>query len=126
MAAQSPEVDAFMRSLDHPAKREIETFRQTILGADKSIAEGIKWKAPSFRTTEYFATVHLRTKEGFGVILHLGAKVRAGAKVAIDDPAGMLQWLAKDRALVTFRDAKDLAAKRAAFRRVVQQWIRHV
>jgi hypothetical protein len=72
MAVRSPEVDAFMGSLDHPAKREIETIRQTILGADTSIAEGIKWKALSFRTTEYFAT------------------------------------------------------KRAAFRRVVQQWIRHV
>jgi len=55
----SEAVDAFMAALDHPFKVEIEAIRQAILGADPRIREGIKWNAPSFRTTEYFATTHL-------------------------------------------------------------------
>jgi len=64
-SASAPEnVEAFLASLDHPFKPEILALRQVILGADPSIAEGIKWNAPSFRTSEYFATMHLRAKDG--------------------------------------------------------------
>ena len=93
-------VDAFMMSLDHPFKAEMEAVRRVILGVDPSIAEGIKWSAPSFRTVEYFATFHLREKVGFSVILHLGAKARDGARPVIPDPTGLLRWLGKDRAIV--------------------------
>jgi hypothetical protein len=49
-------VDEFLRALDHPFKSEIETMRKIILGAHPTVSEGTKWNAPSFRTTEYFAT----------------------------------------------------------------------
>jgi hypothetical protein len=49
-------VDDFMAALDHPFKRGIEALRKLVLGIDSSIAEGIKWNAPSFRTTEYFGS----------------------------------------------------------------------
>jgi hypothetical protein len=55
-------VDAFMATLKHPHKPAIEEVRRVIFGADPSIAEGVKWNAPSFRTTGYFATTHLRAK----------------------------------------------------------------
>lgn len=121
-------VDGFMAALDHPCKREIEVLRRLVLAVDPAIAEGIKWNAPSFRTTEYFATTHLRAKAGIGVILHLGAKARdlpAGG-VAIDDPVGLLEWLGKDRARVTFASMKELVDKGAAFQAVLRQWIGHV
>jgi hypothetical protein len=121
-------VDEFMRALDHPFRKEIEAIRAAILGSDRSIAEGIKWNAPSFRTSEYFATMNLRVKKGVGVILHLGAKVRelpAGG-VAIDDPEKLLKWLGKDRAMIVFTDFADFRAKKAAFERIVRQWIVHV
>lgn len=126
--APNDEVDAFLAALDHPHKRDIEAVRKIVLGCDPSIADGIKWNAPSFRTTEWFATTHLRAKVGIGVILHLGAKARdlPPGGMAIDDPTALLQWLGKDRAMVTFRDAKDLAAKRSAFEAVVRQWIEFV
>jgi hypothetical protein len=57
-------------------------FRQIILDADASIAEGIKWNAPSFYTSEYFATIQLRAKDGVQVILHLGAKWWGGLEGA--------------------------------------------
>ena len=117
-----------MLALDHPYKKEIEVLRRIILGAHPSIAEGIKWNAPSFRTTEYFATFHLRAKEGVGLILHLGAKARgpAAPKVEIKDPARLLRWLGKERAMVTFSDAKDVGFKKRAFDAVLKEWIRFV
>ncbi len=121
-------VDAFMATLVHPLKNEIEQVRALILRVDPSIAEGIKWNAPSFRTSEYFATTNLRSKSGFGVILHLGAKSRTlpVGGVAIPDPDHLLQWLAKDRAAVTFRDSEDFRVRAIAFQNILRQWITYV
>lgn len=127
-ADTSAAVEEFLRALEHPRKKEIEELRRILLAADPAIAEGVKWNAPSFRTTEYFATFHLRAKAGIAVILHLGAKVRdnSTAGAAIDDPEQLLQWLAKERAMVTFGGLDDVRAKRAAFTAIVRQWIRRV
>lgn len=129
-AAQNPLlqiVDAFIDALDHPFKHEIIALRQSILTADARIEEGIKWNAPSFRTTEYFATFHLRAKEGVQIILHLGAKKRANEKcVTIADPQALLTWLGPDRASVTFRDLDEIEAKRSAFTEIVRAWIEFV
>lgn len=122
------DVETFLASLEHPFKQEILAIRQIILNADPGIAEGIKWKAPSFRASEYFATVNLRAKDGVQVILHFGAKKRDDltARAAIADPESLLEWLASDRALVKFRDLKELDAQRSAFTNVIRQWIKHV
>ena len=124
----SEAVDRFMATLEHPFKAEIEAIRLLMLAVDPGIREGIKWNAPSFRTTEYFATTNLRSKAGIGVILHLGARVRTlpADGVKIDDPAKLLRWLGKDRATVEFGSSADLEKKAAAFRSVLRQWIRYV
>jgi hypothetical protein len=44
----------------------------------------------------------------------------------MDDPAGVLKWLAKDRAMAMFVDMKDIGARKAAFERIVREWIRRV
>lgn len=122
------DVEIFLAALDHPLKPEILALRQTILDADPSIAEGIKWNVPSFRTSEYFATMHLRAKDGIQVILHLGAKTRdtAAAGFVIADPEALLEWLAPDRASAKFRDVSDIDARRSAFTDIIRQWITHV
>src|SRR5512132_4124792 len=128
-SASAPEsVETFLASLEHPAKPEILALRQLLLAADPTIAEGIKWNAPSFLTSEHFATMNLRVKAGVGVILHFGAKKSAISTtgVAIPDPESLLEWLAKDRATVTFRDLKDIEAKRSAFTTIIRAWIKHV
>jgi hypothetical protein len=119
-------LDDFMRELDHPLKKDIETVRQIILNVDPGIGEAIKWNAPSFRTTDFFATVNLRSMECVQLIFHTGAKVKATAAtgISIADPAGLLKWLAKDRCLVTLGAGKDIQARRAAFEAVVREWIR--
>ena len=124
-ADTSAAVDAFMATLEHPCTALIEALRRIILRADPSIAEGIKWKSPSFRTGEYFATVNLRAKAGIGLILHFGAKVQQlpAVAAAIDDPQHLLRWLAADRAMLEFVDLSDLAAKESALSAIVRQWI---
>jgi hypothetical protein len=121
-------VDEFMSTLEHPCQEEIQALRGAILGADPGIAEGIKWKVPSFRTTEYFATMNLREKKGIGLILHLGAKVReiAPEGLRIEDPQKLLRWLAPDRATIVFRDLGHLEAEKADFQAVIRDWILHV
>jgi hypothetical protein len=121
-------VDRFMAALEHPHKPEIEALRQAICAVDPSISEGVKWNAPSWRTTDYFATTHLRAKTGFGLILHLGAKARdmPDGRLAIADPGGLLKWLGKDRAQVGFASAADFTARLPALQAIIRQWITHV
>lgn len=128
-SASNPEsVESFLASFDHPCKEEILALRQIILAADPTITEGIKWNVPSFQTSEHFATLNLRAKNGVGVILHFGAKKNdiSTTGVSIPDPDSLLEWLAKDRAIVTFRDLNDIAARQSAFTNLIRQWIQHV
>ena len=127
-ADTSEAVDEFMVTLKHPSIAEISALRTIVVGVDKSIGEGIKWNAPSFRTSEYFATTNLRAKAGIGLVLHLGAKVRElpVGGVKITDPTKLLRWLAEDRAMVEFTSLKDIKENAAALQAVVRQWIRYV
>jgi hypothetical protein len=82
----------------------------------------------NFRTDEYFATVHLRSKVGIGLILHRGAKARAlpAGGLMIDDPGKLLKWLDADRALVEIASAEELERRRDALTALLRQWIRYV
>lgn len=121
------DVEAFLASLEHPFEREVLALRQLILGVDPRISEGIKWNAPSFRTSEWFATFQLRAKDGVQLILHLGAKKRPGTEgLELADPASLLEWLGPDRASVKFRDLKHVEQTRAAFVELIRQWIDRV
>lgn len=128
-AASVPgDVDAFLAALEHPHKPEIVALRRIILGADASIGEGIKWNAPSYRTSDWFATTHLRARRGVQIILHFGARKRDGftPRADIPDPASLLEWLADDRASATFQDAADVEAKQTAFAELIRAWIRQL
>lgn len=121
-------VDQFMAALNHPCKVEIEALRAALRAFDPAIAEGVKWNAPSWRTSEYFATTHLRAKTGFRLILHRGAKARElpDGGLALADPTGLLKWLGRDRTQVEFASPADFAAKLPALQAVIQQWIRQL
>ncbi|MCC6405702.1 MAG: DUF1801 domain-containing protein [Planctomycetes bacterium] len=121
-----PAVVAFLRELDHPLKAEIAVVRELVLAASPEVGEGIKWNAPSFRTIDYFATINLRSRDAVQLVFHNGAKVKASARagLAIDDPTGLVRWLAKDRGLVTLGAGAELREKRAAFQELVRSWIR--
>lgn len=119
-----PEADvaAFTKALDHPLKKEIEAVRKTILAAG-DISEGIKWNAPSFRTADDFATMHLRSASDVQIIFHTGAKAKGKVmqgKVA--DPAGLLRWLAKDRAMASLGAGAALRANLPALTALTRAW----
>jgi hypothetical protein len=122
----SADVETFLASLDHPFKPEILTIRRIFLEADLSIQEDIKWNVPSFYTSEYFATFHLRAKDRVGVILHFGAKKRDTTGITISDPELLLEWLGPDRAMIAFRDLNDVATKQLALTNIIRDWIRYV
>jgi hypothetical protein len=122
-ATQPAAVDAFVAKLRHPLEAEITVLRKLLRGADRRVVEEIKWNAPSYKLAEHFATFNLRKRDAIQIVFHTGAKRKATAKAPqIDDPQSLLQWLAKDRALVTLR-ATDVKPKSAALRALVKQWI---
>lgn len=109
----------------HPLASDIDAARAMILAVDPRIREAVKWNAPSYRTTDFFATVNLRVKDHVQLVFHTGAKVKATATtgVTIDDPAGLCRWLGKDRCLVTLGAGPDLVRHRPAFEALVRQWL---
>jgi hypothetical protein len=111
----------------HPSGDAINRVRQIIRDAVPDAVESLKWNAPSFSTTDHFATFFLggkRRAAEFQVILHLGAKPRLDSTVRsrVSDPDALLEWRSPDRAVVTFRDEGDVAAKASAFRELVREW----
>ena len=119
-------VDKFMAKLEHPHKDAVELIRRIMCETDAAIEEGVKWNAPSFRTKEYFATTHLKGNDGIGIVLHMGAKVRDTPAFQLEDPQGLLKWLAKDRAMMNFAGIHDVKAHEEAIQAIVRQWIASV
>jgi hypothetical protein len=118
-----PAVAAFLEALDHPLKKQIVVARKIILGVDPAIVEGVKWNAPSFRTTDYFATMHLRATDQLQMVFHRGAKARAAKAMAIPDPGGLMKWLAPDRCLVSLGKGRVFTANRPALAAIVRAWV---
>jgi len=118
------DIDTFLERLEHPRTAEIALLRSRILAADPRIRESGKWNAPSFALDDHFATFKLRPVTTVQLVLHTGAKVKSSPTVmVIDDPSGLLTWVAPDRCLATFVDLDDVRAKQAALVAILQQWI---
>lgn len=121
------DVTAFMASLDHPRKAEIEALRRLVLSADPRLREQVKWNAPSFAVTDDLVTLRLNPPPMLQVVLHTGAKKRAmPLDIAIDDPAGLLRRLAPDRAIIELSSPAEIEANGAALVEVVRQWVAQV
>lgn len=118
------DVETVLAAAAHPLRADIDLVREWTRSAAPGIEEGVKWNAPSFRTTEWFATIHLRTTAQVQVVLHLGAKAGgAVAEATIPDPDGLLKWLGKDRAMASLGLGMALRGRRAAWRRIVAAWV---
>ncbi|MBJ6979251.1 DUF1801 domain-containing protein [Luteimonas sp. MC1895] len=120
-------VQSFLAALDHPLKQEVVALRKVLLKADPKITEEVKWNAPSFKTSEHFATMHLRAKNSLQLILHLGARSkRTVPRDAIADPHMLLKWLGPDRASIGITGREDLVQKSGPLVAIVREWIKHV
>jgi hypothetical protein len=124
--AGSTTVDSYLSELEHPLKGEVIALRALLLAVDSSITDEIIWNAPSFRTSEHFATLNLQGKGSLQLILHVGGTKHSIPAGTVSDPEGLLNWLASDRAAVSFRGVGDIAARGDALTAVIRQWIKHI
>jgi len=116
----------FLAELEHPLKTEIEEVRRIILRADERLTEHIKWNAPSFcHHDEDRITFNLRGKGFFTLVFHRGAKVKEPLENGplIEDKTGLLQWMANDRATMTFSDMDDVIAKQDKLTELIRSWL---
>ncbi|TMV46843.1 DUF1801 domain-containing protein [Paenibacillus mesophilus] len=120
------QVVEYLSNLQHPLKQEIEEVRKIILSADPRFTEHIKWNAPSFCIQEEDrVTFNLQGKGFFRLVFHCGAKSKdnKGKERLFEDPTGLLEWAAVDRAIVKFTDMHDVKAKKEKLEEVIAKWI---
>lgn len=122
-ASAKADVDAFLRDLKHKRKDDIQAIRAIVRAADRKIVERIKWNAPSYGYDDDRVTFRLQPKDAVQLIFHRGAKKRTDAFV-FDDDTGLLEWLADDRAAVTFKDQANIRAKKARLTHLVRSWMK--
>jgi hypothetical protein len=119
-----PDVDAYMAALDHPLKGVVEAVRTALIGSDSAIGEQIKWNAPSFTWQgEDRVTFNIRPNAPLLLIFHRGAKAKDDAGFAFEDETGLLDWKARDRAVVTIASEADWAANGAAITGLIRRWM---
>jgi hypothetical protein len=121
----SSDVDRFLADLEHPLKAGVEQLRAAILASDDAITEHVKWNAPSFcHDGVDRVTFRLQPGNRLQLVLHRGAKVRDdAADFRFDDDSGLLDWVAPDRAVVTFRDLDDVATRRSSVADLIRRWV---
>ena len=117
---KTEEVDAYMEKLDHPLKAEIEAVRAIIKNASPSIAEHIKWAAPSFfcpggKDKGGFATFNHRATQHVHLVLHNGA--------ILNDTSGFLEGDYIDRRMMYFKNLEEIALKKEALVNAVKSWV---
>jgi hypothetical protein len=124
MANGAVAVAQFLDTLDDPRKAEVAQLRTIILDADPGITEQIKWKAPSFcYRGDDRVTMRLHPKGGVQLIFHRGAKVKDSTNFVFEDSSGLMQWVTKDRAIVTFHTSAEITTQQATLEDLVQRWM---
>jgi hypothetical protein len=124
MPNRSKEVETFLRELQHSRKAEIEAIRALILACDPGISERIKWNAPSFcYGGDDRVTFRLQPGDRVQLIFHRGAKVKDSSGFAFTDESGLLEWLAADRAVVTFQSLEDVKRAELELAELVRRWM---
>lgn len=120
-----PAVATLVKQLAPPLRFQAEALRKLILAASPEIREEVKWNAPSFRTTEHFATMNVRLPGRLRLVLHAGAKKRKAppGRAPVPDPEGLLEWLDDDRCMLTFGGLEEVQARGPALQAIVRSWL---
>ncbi|TFF39668.1 DUF1801 domain-containing protein [Mucilaginibacter psychrotolerans] len=126
--ADTPGVDALMRTLDHPLKDVLQSLRQVILAADSRVGEHVKWNAPSFlyigdmppfnpkEYKRYIIVSNFFRKDCIRLVFPSGAKV--------NDTSGFLEGdYADGRRLANFYNLEDVVAKKSTLQQIISEWL---
>jgi hypothetical protein len=119
------DAEALIAALAPPQAALVRALRDFLTALDERVKQDVKWNSPSYRTTDHFATLHLRDPHKVLVILHLGVsgKPAAGLRERIPDPDALLEWRGADRAILTFENEAQLKARAVALRKLLRAWI---
>jgi hypothetical protein len=124
MARPELTVDRLMKALDHPMKPELQRLRDLVLGADPEITEQVKWNGPSFCWKgDDRVTANVRGKDAVMLVFHRGVKAAPTDDFSFDDPTGLMQWAAKDRAVVTLKSMAEIDRHAQALAELVRRWM---
>ncbi len=121
------EVTAFLEELNHPFRKEIEQLRICILTANCDLTENIKWNGPNYCfDNEDRITMRIQplTTKQIQIIFHCGAKVKEQPKEKlINEDLKILVWKGNDRAIATFKNMEEIAARKTDLAKIVNEWI---
>ena len=127
--SEPAQVDAYLARLQHPLAEVVAALRQTILAADRTIGEEIKWNAPAFFYTGPLAPFKPKEFKRHLVVFNLYRKdcLRLvfwhGAEA--DDGSGFLEGEYPDgRRLASFTSLKDVRAKQAKLRQALKRQLK--
>lgn len=121
------EVTGFLDELNHPFRKEIEKLRIYILTTSKDLTENIKWNGPNYCfENEDRITMRIQptTTKQIQLIFHRGAKKQEQpADKIISSESKMLVWKENDRAIVSFKNMKDIDNGKIELTEIIKQWI---
>ena len=122
-------VDLYMKKLKHPLKPAAEQLRKAILGADKSIGEGIYWNAPCFYFTGKMEPFDPKTYKryivGFNFFKQDTLRLIFLRGADVEKQGGLLTGDYKDgRRLALFSSMADVKKHEKELKRIVKQLIK--
>ena len=119
-----PDIPTWLATKDDPRVGAIRLLCEIVESADDRVQGEIKWHAPSFFFGTCYVTTGLNLKGGVRLVLHRGAKKLPGlTRPVIDDPLGLLEWRADDRAVLNFANEAEVRSQADAVTHIVRQWL---
>ena len=113
--ADDLKIAAYMKSLKHPLKAEVEEVRKIIKNSHADIRERIKWNAPSYYTNTDLLSFNLRNSEQVHLVLHHPAIEK------ISSP--LLQGDYKGRRMIYFKNMKEVRSYKKELQRIITELI---
>ena len=119
------QVSLFLNNTQHPLKKEIKAICEIIRHSGVELSEHIKWNAPSFcYHGDDRVTLKLNSLRSVDLVFHRGSKVKAmPAGRLIEDPTGLLKWVANDRGVLGFSSLEDIQNNKDALIHIINQWV---
>jgi hypothetical protein len=122
--AHNPTVEDFLATLDHPRAADVRRLRAAIMAGNDTLTEHVKWKAPSFCSRGVDrVTFRLFPADHLQLVFHRGAKPQDTEGFEFGADAGLLRWVAPDRAVLTLGDPADVTAREKAIVDLVNRWV---
>ncbi|WP_077147447.1 DUF1801 domain-containing protein [Sphingopyxis sp. KK2] len=124
MPAKIASVEAFRAALTGDQLAVVDRLRALAAASADGVTEHIKWNAPSFCIGgDDRITLGLSPKGVPRVVLHRGVKAKDAADFAFDDPAGLVQWQAADRGVMSFASVAELTDRDYAVGDIFARWM---